>query len=107
MSKSWPDTLRDQLQQHKAELTERVNKIKADIGRGLDADSKEQAAQLENQEVLDALANEATEELARINAAMQRMDEGTYGICTDCGVEIDIRRLNAQPFAAKCIACAS
>jgi RNA polymerase-binding protein DksA len=99
--------LRRRLLQLKAELSERVNKIKADVTGGLEADSKEQAAQLENQEVLDALANEATQEIERINQAMQRMDDGTYGVCVDCGADIDIRRLNARPFASKCIACAS
>jgi DnaK suppressor protein len=98
---------RAQLKQHKAELTERVDKIKADVTGGLEADSKEQAVQLENHEVLDALANEATEELVKINAALQRMDSGTYGVCTACGTEIDNRRLKARPFSSKCIICAS
>jgi RNA polymerase-binding protein DksA len=98
---------RAQLKQHKAELTERVDKIKADVTGGLEADSKEQAVQLENHEVLDALAIEATEELVKINAALQRMEDGTYGTCTACGAEIDNRRLKARPFSSKCIICAS
>ena len=99
--------LRAELEARRAELNERVDKIKADIGKGLEADSKEQAAQLENQEVLDALANEAVDELAKISAALKRLDDGTYGICTDCGSEIDSRRLAAQPYAGQCIVCAS
>jgi DnaK suppressor protein len=99
--------LRTDLEEQKAALTERVNRIKADVGRGLEADSKEQAAQLENQEVLDGLGNEATAEIANITAALKRMDEGVYGICTKCGVEIDIRRLTALPHSSHCIACAS
>lgn len=99
--------LRKRLEQQKAELTARVSGIKADLGRGLEADSKEQAVQLENKEVLDALGNEATSELAKISAALQRMDDGTYGVCTACGAEIDSRRLNARPYSSKCIACAS
>jgi DnaK suppressor protein len=98
---------RTQLEQHKAELTERVNRIKADVIGGLEADSKEQATQLENHEVLDGLGNEATIELAKINAALQRMDSGTYGVCTACAAEIDNRRLKARPFSSKCIICAS
>ena len=99
--------LRARLEQQKIELTTRVSSIKADVGRGLEADSKEQAVQLENKEVLDALGNEATSELEKISAALQRMDEGTYGACTACGVEIDSRRLNARPYSSRCIACAS
>ena len=101
------DNLRQRLAQQKAELNNRVHKIKADIGRGLDADSKEQSGQLENQEVLDALANEATGEIADINAALQRLDEGNYGVCSNCGEDIDTRRLDALPYAVECIDCAS
>jgi len=107
MEPSWPKELREQLEQKRAELHERVNKIKADITGGLDPDSKEQAAQLENAEVLDALANEGVEELGKISSALQRMDEGTFGICTNCGENIDNRRLDVRPFSSKCISCAS
>jgi len=107
MEPSWPKELREQLEQKRAELNERVNKIKADITGGLDPDSKEQAAQLENAEVLDALANEGVEELGKISSALQRMDEGTYGICTNCGENIDNRRLDVRPFSSRCISCAS
>ena len=107
MEPSWPKELREQLEQKRAELNERVNKIKTDITGGLDPDSKEQAAQLENAEVLDALANEGVEELGKISSALQRMDEGTFGICTNCGENIDNRRLDVRPFSSKCISCAS
>lgn len=99
--------LRARMEAKKAELNERIDRIKADIGRGLEADSKEQAGQLENKEVLDALANEATVEVAQISAALLRMDEGTYGICSGCGQTIDARRLDARPYALECISCAS
>jgi len=102
-----PAELLAQLDERKAELSERIARIKADIGRGLDADSKEQATQLENKEVLDALANEATDELAKVNAALQRIQNGTYGICTACGTAIDSRRLAVRPYSSKCISCAS
>jgi DnaK suppressor protein len=107
MNQNWTAGLQEQLAKQKAELTERVDKIRADIGRGLEADSKEQATQLENQEVLDALANEATVEINKINAALQRMGDGSYGTCLSCGEAIDRRRLNVRPYASRCIACAS
>ncbi len=106
MNNDWQPELRAQLEQKKVELHDRVAKIKADITGGLEADSKEQAAQLENQEVLDALANESVQEIAKINAALRRMDEGTYGICAECGGQIGVGRLKARPFSSKCIDCA-
>jgi len=107
MTDTWQAKLREQLEQQKTELNERVTKIKADIIGGLEADSKEQAAQLENQEVLDALANEGVEELAKISAALTRMDQGIFGICVKCSKKISAGRLEARPFSSKCIECAS
>lgn len=99
--------LRQEMEKKKLELDDRVKRIKQDITSGLDSDSQEQATQLENQEVLDALANEATSQIAQINKALRRMDEGEYGICPECGSEIDHRRLEARPYALRCIDCAS
>ncbi len=44
-------------------------------------------------------------ELTEIGAARQRMAEGVYGVCTDCGESIARARLEAQPWAARCIDC--
>ena len=44
-------------------------------------------------------------ELAAVNAALVRLARGAYGVCIDCGVDIDYRRLEAQPAAARCIEC--
>jgi DnaK suppressor protein len=107
MNQNLVEELRTQLLTLKTELTQRVDSIKANVAGGLEADSKEQAMQLENREVEDALANEAQDELAMIRSALQRIDSGTFGICTACGTEIDRRRLSAQPYAGKCIVCAS
>ncbi|MGH2449112.1 MAG: TraR/DksA C4-type zinc finger protein [Chloroflexota bacterium] len=43
--------------------------------------------------------------LQLVNEALHRMDEGTYGICEDCGAEIPEARLRAAPEAATCISC--
>jgi DnaK suppressor protein len=45
--------------------------------------------------------------LGRIEAALERIEDGTYGICEECGVKIPKKRLNAIPFAAMCVKCAS
>lgn len=46
-------------------------------------------------------------ELARIEAALRRLDEGDYGYCVACGEEIAERRLEVDPMATTCIACAA
>jgi len=100
------DALRARLELKKTELAARLERITANLRRGYEADSKERAKQLEDSEVVDALGNEAREEIAKITAAIRRMDAGEYGICAQCGDEIDIGRLEAYPFADECIDCA-
>ncbi len=44
-------------------------------------------------------------ELRDIEAALQRIQAGQYGVCQDCGASIDINRLTAYPTARRCIDC--
>ncbi len=44
-------------------------------------------------------------QLRVIEEALQKIDEGTYGICDDCGMEIPVGRLNVMPFAVRCVDC--
>ena len=43
--------------------------------------------------------------LKKIDEAIDRIDSGTFGICDDCGNEIDVKRLEARPVTTKCIEC--
>lgn len=45
------------------------------------------------------------EELTDIAAARERLANGSYGHCTDCGQDIAFQRLNAQPTATRCVIC--
>jgi RNA polymerase-binding protein DksA len=101
-----PDALRQALQLKKSELSARLDRISANLRRGLEPDSKERAKQLEDRDVVDALGNEAREELAKISATLNRLENGDYGICTDCGSDIGDERMNAYPYAEECIDCA-
>ena len=100
------DGLRQALEAKKEELTIRLDRIHANLRRGYEADSKERAKQLEDHEVVDALGNEAREELAKISAAMRRLESGEYGTCVECGMDIEPGRLEVYPYADECIECA-
>lgn len=52
-----------------------------------------------------ALLQMKGETLAKITAALERLEEGTYGYCYECGEEIAGRRLRALPFAERCRDC--
>jgi len=43
--------------------------------------------------------------LTEIDAALKRIDDGTYGQCTNCGTQIPEERLEARPYATLCIEC--
>ena len=100
------EALRAQLESKKAELTARLKRITANLRRGYDADSKERAKEMEDSEVVDALGNEAREEIVKISAALRRFDAGEYGSCSECGSEIEPARLAAYPYAEECFECA-
>lgn len=100
---------RAQLEALKTEMINRVNAIKKDISHvdePLSADWAEQAVERENEEVLNALGNAARDELKQIQAALNRLDNHSYGQCADCGDDIGVKRLQALPFALFCIECA-
>lgn len=100
------DELRQELLEKKSELAARLDRISLNLQRGFDADSKEMAKELEDSEVVDALGNEARAEIVKIKAALARMDEGSFGLCTQCGEGIGRKRVLAYPFADDCIDCA-
>lgn len=52
-----------------------------------------------------ALAERESAELLAIDAALQRIQDGSYGLCLDCGVAIPTARLHANPTALRCVAC--
>lgn len=100
------EELRQRLEKKKQELSVRLDRITANLRRGCEADSKERAQQFENNEVVDALGNEAREEIRKISAALRRIDSGEYGLCVECGDPINENRLEAYPYADECIDCA-
>jgi DnaK suppressor protein len=52
-----------------------------------------------------ALDAHDTAEIANVNAALKRIEEGSYGECMECGAHITEARLHAAPEAARCIHC--
>lgn len=55
---------------------------------------------------LSGVHERALAELREIERAMERLSEGTYGICRGCGNPIPAGRLEARPFAEYCVPCA-
>lgn len=68
-------------------------------------DFKELAAEESRVEMDDVALARAALARRQVMAALQRLDEGSYGVCLACGEAIDARRLEALPAAALCRSC--
>lgn len=99
------DVLKNQLESRLEELTEKVGEIDDSLREADSPDSEERATENEEDEVLEDIGNAALAEIEQINAALTRIELGTYGDCTRCGEKIEPDRLVALPFAAHCIEC--
>jgi len=54
-----------------------------------------------------AMLRQARQHLDEVDAALGRVDQGTYGVCESCGRDIPPARLEARPFARHCVTCAA
>ena len=61
---------------------------------------------MQQQEMAQAEARRRTSDLARIEIALNRVDEGEYGWCAECGETIAYKRLGIDPATHLCISCA-
>ena len=52
-----------------------------------------------------AVAEILRERLTRMEEAERKLEEGTFGLCEDCGVEIEEERLRVVPYAVRCVRC--
>jgi DnaK suppressor protein len=90
-----------------SELWVHLSKVGQELQKPLPADSEDQAIELANQEALEVIEKTETTEIHQIEAALNRISEGTYGTCAKCGGPIDQRRLKALPTAVACISCSA
>lgn len=100
---------RAELLRMKSEYENRIAGIRVDLehkNAPVEADFAEQVTQRENEDVLSGLQLEAKVELARVNAALMRLERGEYGVCVRCGSAIAPARLVAVPQADLCLECA-
>lgn len=87
-------------------LDARLAGVAHDLSSKHSADSAEQVTERENEDVLRNLQEETRQELKQVRAAIKRIEVGEYGICSSCGDEISPARLEALPYATRCIKCA-
>lgn len=103
--------LRDRLTAERERLAERIARLDADADDEAWAQPKPDEADQGNaaveRERLRSLAGQARAALEQAEAALARIEAGTYGKCTECGNDIPAGRLDARPEAELCLTCQS
>jgi len=105
--------MRQRLQAEKAMLQDELIRLRAVTGTddafsehaGLGNHMADDASELFEQEKNLSLQYHTAELLSKVEAALHRMDTGTYGRCEKCGSPIDRARLEVLPYATLCMAC--
>ena len=104
------DRLRAALQTQRAQAHREIEELGADPSADevvfvSDAGFSDRSHSTEERSRLIALVESHRANLRDVEAALERMDAGTYGICLRCGEPISGERLEALPWAALCIDC--
>lgn len=103
--------LKKELQRRRRTIleTERRGQRELEALRGAERDPEfEEGAQAEHEEyTLHRVGEVQRREIQMIDAALARLDAGEYGVCVDCELDIDPKRLRVLPFAVLCTDCAT
>ena len=101
------EALKSMLEDRRRDIHERLRSIRETlpVEAAEVRDAEEQSVDAFVQHVDFALMQMKSDTLCRIDEAIQRLEDGRYGTCEDCGGEIAAARLRALPFAALCRDC--
>ena len=102
--------LKRMLEERRRELMQevqgRIRDVRADGSKDREVFDQGESSEVDIQEDIEfALIQMKSETLNKINEALRRLEEGTYGNCFECGEEIAEARLRALPFAVRCKDC--
>jgi DnaK suppressor protein len=98
--------LEDRRRELLSAVQEKMRDVRAEGNKERDVLDQGESSEVDIQEDIEfALIQMKSETLVKVDAALRRLDEGTYGNCFECGEEIAEARLRALPFAARCKDC--
>jgi DnaK suppressor protein len=93
------------LRQREALLNEAESALNELPGQTIFPDLGDQATAETDRNFMLRLRGREQRLLKKIDEAIDRIESGTFGICDDCGNEIDVKRLEARPVTTMCIEC--
>jgi DnaK suppressor protein len=113
IEKTLLEELKQKLINEKARLENDLSRIGKKVGNedyetsfdDLGRDKEDNASEVDEYSDNVAVEDNLEKHLKEVDAALERMEKGTYGICENCGKEIEIERLKAYPEARICLTC--
>ena len=109
MDKKFTKEIKQKLLQEKQTLREGVNKTVEGLHQFQSkdelADFTDQSTMESNRDLLLQMNDRDRNQLDKIVRALEKIEDGTYGICEDCGCQISQQRLKASPIVSFCIDC--
>ena len=93
------------LQQQRNELRNSIEFYRGDLHVEKNADPMDQITAEANREESGREITRKVTALHEVEAALERIADGSYGICTDCDEPIPPKRLVARPAAPRCVGC--
>ena len=98
--------LEDRRRELLSEVQGRIRDVRSEGNKDRDVLDQGESSEVDIQEDIEfALIQMKSETLTKIDAALRRLEEGTYGDCFECGDQISEARLRALPFAVRCKDC--
>jgi len=96
-------------------LSQRVDELLSEAGKAVEImdedanfpDPSDRATMESNRNSMLRMRDRERKLIFKIQEALQRLQEGEYGVCEECGEEIAIERLKARPVTTLCIECKS
>ena len=98
--------LEDRRRQLMSDVQGRIRDVRGEGSKDREVLDQGESSEVDIQDDIEfALIQMKSETLNKINEALRRLDEGTYGNCFECGDEVAEARLRALPFAVRCKDC--
>ncbi len=109
---AWLEVMRQRLLEHQAQLERQLSDLRSVVQAESQYQDEEgpvanhpadEASDLLAAEVDTTISRALEDELNAVKTALKRFDSGSYGICVDCGQPIERERLEAIPWALRCV----
>lgn len=99
------DAIKQELISRKNDLDQKLTQLNEKVTDEREMDPADQAASSTMEQLKSSFQNTELDEYRNIELAIDKIDDGSYGICLDCGEPIQDKRLRLYPNASRCLRC--